>query len=117
MTRPAVRIDNARRLWWPMIGALLVALLLAGCAYTLVRGDHVDSKQAEKIETGIQEIRELHFKQPVPLVIKTRDQAEAMIEAVMMRDYTDSDLQVSGTEQRGAVHDPARRRGRDAARA
>ncbi len=104
MTQLAARIASARLLWRPSIGALgailgafLGALLLAGCAYTLVRGDHVDSKQAEKIETGIQELRELHFNQPVPLVIKTRDEAEAMIEAVMMRDYTDSDLQVSGT--------------------
>jgi len=100
MTPPAARISVARR-WWPgvgtIVGALLIALLLAGCAYTIVRGDHVDSKQAEKIETGLQEIRQLRFNQPVPFVIKTRDEAEAMIEAVMMRDYTDSQLQVSGT--------------------
>lgn len=84
---------TARRLWW-LFGCVL--LLAAGCAYSLVSGGHIDEKHAARIEAGIQEIRQLHFKSPVPLTIKTTNEAEAMMEADLMRDYTDSQLQVSG---------------------
>jgi hypothetical protein len=67
-------------------------MLLRGCAYSLVNGDRVNSQQAAKIEAGIQDIRQLRFKRPVPLVVKTPDEAESMMEADMMRDYTDNQL-------------------------
>ncbi len=85
------RIFFARRLWWP-ICAVAALLLLRGCAYSLVNGDRVNSQQAAKIEAGIQNLRQLRFKQPVPLVVKTPDEAESMMEADMMRDYTDNQL-------------------------
>ncbi|MGH7924036.1 MAG: hypothetical protein ACREQH_05530 [Candidatus Binatus sp.] len=69
-------------------------VLLRGCAYALVNGDRVNSQQAAKIESGIQELRQLRFKKPVPLVVKTPDEAEAMMEADLMRDYTDNQLEV-----------------------
>jgi hypothetical protein len=84
---------SARRLWWP-ICAVAVLVFLRGCAYSLVNGDRVNSQQAEKIEAGIQDVRQLRFKRPVPLVVKTSDQAEAMMEADLMRDYTDNQLEV-----------------------
>ncbi|MDO8431052.1 MAG: hypothetical protein Q7S58_01435 [Candidatus Binatus sp.] len=97
MKKRSGRIGYARRRRWPGFAHLIVAaMLLAGCAYSLVSGDHVNSSQAEKIEAGLPTLRQLQFKQPVPLVVKTRDEAEAMIEADMMRDYTDSQLQVEG---------------------
>ncbi len=83
----------ARRLWWP-ICAVAALIFLRGCAYSLVNGDQVNSQQATKIETGIQDFRQLRFKQPVPLVVKSPDQAEAMMEADLMRDYTDNQLEV-----------------------
>ena len=82
-----------RRLWWP-ICAVIALVFLWGCAYSLVNGDRINSPQAEKIETGIQDLRQLRFKQPVPLVVKSPDQAEAMMEADLMRDYTDNQLKV-----------------------
>jgi hypothetical protein len=85
-------ICPARRLCWP-ICAVAALILLRGCAYSLVNGDRVNSQQAAKIETGIQNIRQLRFKQPVPLVVKTPDEAESMMEADMMRDYTDNQLE------------------------
>ncbi|MGD0671378.1 MAG: hypothetical protein ABSB13_04830 [Candidatus Binatus sp.] len=82
-----------RRLWWP-ICAVIALVLFWGCAYSLVNGDRINSQQAAKIETGIQVVRQLRFKQPVPLVVKSPDQAEAMMEADLMRDYTDNQLKV-----------------------
>jgi hypothetical protein len=87
------RIDTfAQRLWWP-ICAIAALLLLRGCAYSIVNGDRVDSAQVAKIESGIQNVRQLRFKQAVPLDVKTPDQAEAMMEADLMRDYTDNQLE------------------------
>jgi hypothetical protein len=83
----------ARRLWWP-ICALAALLLLRACAYSLVNGDRINSQESAKIESGIQDVRQLRFKRPVPLVVKTPDEAEAMMEADLMRDYTDNQLQV-----------------------
>ena len=89
------RTHSARRFGW-LISAVALALLLAGCAYTLVSGGHVNQKQSEKIEAGIQDLRQLRFKKPVPLVLKSKDEAGAMIEADLMRDYTDNRLRVDG---------------------
>jgi hypothetical protein len=87
------RVDTfAQRLWWP-ICAIAALLLLRGCAYSIVNGDRVDSAQVAKIESGIQNVRQLRFKQAVPLDVKTADQAEAMMEADLMRDYTDNQLE------------------------
>jgi len=90
----------ARRLWWPVC-AVAALILLRGCAYSLVNGDRVNSQHAAKIEAGIQDIRQLRFKRPVPLVVKTQDEAESMMEADMMRDYTDDQLKADGVA--GAV--------------
>ncbi|HLX04100.1 MAG TPA: hypothetical protein VKR28_01135 [Candidatus Binatus sp.] len=68
-------------------------ILLRGCSYSLVNGDRVNSQQSAKIESGIQDIRQLRFKRPVPLVVKTPDEAESMMEADLMRDYTDNQLE------------------------
>src|SRR5258708_37520489 len=88
----AGRIVTARRLWW-LLGAVAVALFFGGCAYNLVSGGRVNQKQSDKIEAGIQDLRQLRFKQPVPLVVKSQDEAGAMMEADLMRDYTDQELQ------------------------
>ncbi len=90
----------ARRLWWP-ICAITALIVLRGCAYSLVNGDRVNSNESAKIEVGIQDIRQLRFKQKVPLVVKTPDEAETMMEADMMRDYTDNQLEVDAVA--GAV--------------
>jgi len=85
-------ICSARRLWWPVC-AIAALILLRGCSYSLVNGDRVNSQQSAKIESGIQDIRQLRFKRPVPLVVKTPDEAESMMEADLMRDYTDNQLE------------------------
>src|SRR5260370_7847651 len=87
------RILTARWLWW-LIGAVAAALLSTGCAYNLVSGGRVNQEKSDKIEAGIQDLRQLHFKKPVPLVVKSQDEAAAMMEADLMRDYTDQHLKV-----------------------
>ena len=82
-----------RRLWWP-ICAVTALIFLGGCAYSLVNGGRINPRQPERIEAGIQDLRQLRFKQPVPLVLKSPDEAEAMMEADLMRDYTDNQLAV-----------------------
>src|ERR1700758_3136957 len=86
------RSKFVRRLWWP-ICAIAVLALLGGCAYSIVNGDKINSQRAAKVEAGIQDIRELRFKRSVPLIVKTPNQAEAMMEADMMRDNTDEQIQ------------------------
>lgn len=88
-------INFARRLWWP-ICAIAALLLLRGCAYELLNGDRVNARQESTIEAGIQDIRQLRFKRPVPLVVKTPDEAESMMEADLMRDYTNDQLAADG---------------------
>ena len=82
----------ARRLWWP-ICALAGLIVLRGCAYALLDGDRVNSRQVATIEAGIQDLRHLRFKQPVEVVVKTPSEAESMMEADLMRDTTDQRLE------------------------
>src|SRR4029077_5582830 len=91
MNFSASRIDTPRRLWW-LIGAATAALLSSGCAYNLVSGGHVNQKQSDQIKARVQAVRHLHFTKPVPLVVKSQDEAAAMMEADLMRDYTDQEL-------------------------
>jgi len=77
--------------------AAACVLLLAGCAYALVNGASVDQGSLEKVEQGIQRIRQLNFLRPVPVAVKDRDEAEKLMEADLMRDYTDNQLRVDGT--------------------
>ncbi|MGO9451426.1 MAG: hypothetical protein ACLQDV_10355 [Candidatus Binataceae bacterium] len=72
------------------------AMLLAGCAYSLVSGNNVNEAKVNRVEEGIQKIRQLDFTKPVPLVIEDRDQAEKQMEADLMRDYTDDQMRADG---------------------
>ncbi len=69
----------SRRLWWP-ICAVTALIFLWGCAYSLVNGGRINPQQAEKIEAGIQDLRQLRFKRPVPLVLKSVDETGVMMD-------------------------------------
>ncbi len=90
----AARPNGARTR--PARAALLLMAALCGCAYALVRGDSVNSAEAQKIEQGIQELRELSFKSSVPVVVMTPDQAEQAILEEIHREYTDQELKTEG---------------------
>jgi len=88
------RFDGARR--GRVLTLLVCAASLIGCAYELVNGGAVDQAKAEKIQSGIQEIRQLRFSKPVPVMVESRDQAEQDMIADLARDYTDDQLKVDG---------------------
>lgn len=74
----------------------LAAVVLCGCANTLVHGGTVDNAKVDQVEAGIQKLRGLNFKSPVPLVVKTRDEAERTMIAEIARDHSDEDLRIGG---------------------
>src|SRR5271166_6582664 len=77
------------------------ALAFAGCAYSLISGGKVNETQAGNVEQGIQRIRQLSFKQHVPLVLKTPNEVEQTVLADLHRDYSDEQLDADG--KAGAV--------------
>ncbi|MGH7933286.1 MAG: hypothetical protein ACREQN_08950 [Candidatus Binataceae bacterium] len=86
--------DGARGLT-PML-ALSLAIAAAGCAYSIVQGGAVDQSRADQVETGIQKLRGLDFTAKVPLIVRTRDQAQQMLIKEIARDHTDAELRTGG---------------------
>ena len=93
MTGSTALVRDARR---RIALAACVVLLFAGCAYSLGSGNTLNQSKVDKVEQGIQQIRQLNFLKPVPLVVKSRDEAEQLMEADLMRDYTDNQLHADG---------------------
>ncbi|HVA79667.1 MAG TPA: hypothetical protein VNF29_01950 [Candidatus Binataceae bacterium] len=79
-------------------GAVLLGFAIAagGCAYSLVNGGTVNQAKADQVEEGIQQLRQLHFKTPVPLVVATQDEAEAQMRRELERDNTDDEIAAEG---------------------
>jgi hypothetical protein len=90
MTRAAMLTAVRRAL---MAAAALIAI---GCAYQLVRSGSVDTGKVEKIKSGIQEVRQLRFTKPVPLVVESRDEAERDIEAQLAHQVSDEQFKIDG---------------------
>jgi hypothetical protein len=82
-----------RRFRWILA---LVIMALGGCAYALVHDGGVDPGQADQVKASIQQLRGLDFKAPVPIVVKTRDQAQQVIIDEIARDHSDEDLRIGG---------------------
>jgi hypothetical protein len=74
----------------------MLTLALCGCAYTLVHNGAVNQTKAQEVEAGIQRFRELDFTAPVPLVLKTRDQALEMMRKEIARDHTEDEIRIGG---------------------
>jgi hypothetical protein len=72
----------------------LLTLALCGCAYALVHDGAVNQTKAQEIESGLERFRGLDFTAPVPLVLKTRDQALEMMRAEIVRDHTDDQMRI-----------------------
>ncbi|MGH8011570.1 MAG: hypothetical protein ACREQ4_03585 [Candidatus Binataceae bacterium] len=79
----------------PYLG-LAFALVLSGCAYAIVRGTTVNQTRADQVASGLERLRGLDFTSKVPIVVKTRDQAERILTAEIARDHSDRELQIGG---------------------
>jgi hypothetical protein len=73
---------------------VLLMLALCGCAYTLVHDGSVNRSKAQQIEAHIERFRGLGFTTPVPLVLKSRDQAIDMMKTEIARDHTEDELRI-----------------------
>ncbi|MGH7813637.1 MAG: hypothetical protein ACREQI_06500 [Candidatus Binataceae bacterium] len=79
------------------IAAMAAVLCFAtGCSYLIISGGRVDEAKVRRIEADIQTLRQLHFKHPVAITVKSRDEAEAMMETDLMRDNTPEQLAAEG---------------------
>ncbi|HUY28040.1 MAG TPA: hypothetical protein VMV27_11515 [Candidatus Binataceae bacterium] len=72
------------------------AIAIAGCAYSLVNGGKINQAKADQIEAGIQQLRQLYFKTPVPMVADTQDEAEARMRRELERENTDDQIAADG---------------------
>jgi hypothetical protein len=90
MTRPAKRSLLRRA------ALALMALAAFGCAYQLVRSGAVDSAKVSHIEAGLQQIRQLSFIKPVPLVVENRAEADRDIRAQVTHDVSDEQFRLDG---------------------
>lgn len=73
---------------------IILGLGLCGCAYELVHGGEVNETKAQEIERGLAGFRQLAFVSPVPLELKSRDQALEMMRADIMRDHTEEEMRI-----------------------
>ena len=87
------RFAGIRRFRWIFA---LVVVALGGCAYALVHDGGVDRGQEDQVKASIQQLRDLDFKAPVPIVVKTRDQAQQVIIDEIARDHSDEDMRIGG---------------------
>jgi hypothetical protein len=74
----------------------LLILALCGCTYSVVHNGTVNETKTQEIEAGIQRFRGLDFTAPVPLVLKTRDQALEMMRKEIARDHTEDQMRIGG---------------------
>jgi len=74
-------------------GAVMALLALAGCANAVVSGGRVNVQRAEEIYTDVQELRQLHFKTDVPLVLMDRGRADFVMQREFESHHDAAELQ------------------------
>jgi len=75
---------------------VVVTVALSGCTNSVVQNGAVNETKTQEIEAGIQRFRGLNFTAPVPLVLKTRDQALEMMRKEIARDHTEDEIRIGG---------------------
>ena len=93
MTQRRATRTIIRRVWW---GIAFLVIAVCGCAYTLVHNGAVNESEADKVEAGLPKLRQLNFTSKVPLVVKTRDEAQQMLRGEIALDHSDEDLRIGG---------------------
>ncbi len=73
-------------------GWLLHSLLVSACSYSIVRNGQIDESAATKIERGLESVRGLTFRTPVPMEVKSPDELRQYLEAEIARQYTPDEV-------------------------
>lgn len=90
-------MSRRAKLGWLRRASLgLIALAAISCAYQLVRSGAIDNSKVNRIETGLQQVRELSFTKPVPLVVENRQEADRDIRAQLTHDVSDEEFRLDG---------------------
>lgn len=89
---------NRREIWAVLRRGLpvLMAVGAFGCAYQLVRSGSVNHAEVGKIETGLEQVRQLSFLKPVPLVVENRAEADRDIRAQVTHQISDREFRIDG---------------------
>ncbi len=75
---------------------LVLAIAFAGCAYSIVSAGQINQAEVKQVKSEIQDIRQLSFKRPVPMVVRTPDEVRKILIAELKRDYTAEQLSADG---------------------
>jgi len=67
---------------------VLLPLVAPACSYSIVRHGEINQSAATKIEQGIQDVRGLKFRTPVPMEVKSPEELRQYLEAEIARQYT-----------------------------
>jgi hypothetical protein len=67
---------------------LLLSLLVPACSYSIVRHGEINQDAAGKIERGLEDVRGLKFRTPVPMEVKSAEELRQYLEAEIARQYT-----------------------------
>ncbi|HEY2662908.1 MAG TPA: hypothetical protein VGI47_01110 [Candidatus Binataceae bacterium] len=73
-----------------------VLIILAGCAYEIVRAGSINQAKTDEVVAGIQKLRGLRFKRPVPILVEDRAQAQRDLILQTSHDYSDERLALDG---------------------
>jgi hypothetical protein len=73
-------------------GWFLLSLLVSACSYSIVRNGEINEGAATKIERGLQGIRGLTFRAPVPMEVKSPEELRRHLEAEIARQYTPDEV-------------------------
>ncbi len=78
------------------LAALVLAIAFAGCAYSIVSAGQINQAEVKQVKSEIQNIRQLSFKRPVPIVVRRPDDVRGILVAELKRDYTAEQLRADG---------------------
>ncbi len=81
---------------WALMVLSLAAAAVFGCAYRLARSGSIDTAKVKQIEAGLQQIRQLSFTKPVPLVVESRAEADRDIKAQLAHEISDREFYIAG---------------------
>ncbi len=73
-------------------GWLLLSLLVSACSYAVVRNGEINESAATQIERGLESVRGLTFRAPVPMEVKSPEELRQYLEAEIARQYTPDEV-------------------------